>query len=100
MSSSTRSIDRTAHKNSLRLLPKASVSIFYRLGLAIVAAAMVLLPLLYVAVVAGVCWGVYLFAIHCVPAILAWNLGISYITLLAMFVCSVTPIATGCAVVF
>jgi Zn-dependent protease with chaperone function len=61
---------------------------------------MLLLPLLYIALVAVVGWSVYLFAIHCVPAILQWDLRISYVTLVAMFVCIVTPIATGCAVVF
>ena len=61
---------------------------------------MLLLPLFYIALIAVVGWSVYLFAIHCVPAILEWDLRISYVTLVAMFVCIVTPIATGCAVVF
>jgi Zn-dependent protease with chaperone function len=85
---------------SLVSLPKARVSLLYQLGLAAVTIAMLILPLLYVALVGVVAWGVYFFAIHCVPAILAWNLGSSQITLLAMFVCIVTPIATGCAIVF
>jgi hypothetical protein len=81
-------------------LPKAGVSIFYKIGLATVAGAMLLLPLLYIALIAAVGWSVYLFAIHCVPAILAWDFRISYLTLVAMFACIVTPIVTGCAVVF
>ena len=84
----------------LACLPKAGVSLFYRIGLATVAAAMLLLPLLYIALVGVVGWSVYLFAIRCVPAILQWDLRISYVTLVAMFVCIVTPIATGCAIVF
>ena len=61
---------------------------------------MLLLPLLYLALTGAVAWGVYLFARRCVPVILAWNLGDTRITLLAMFVCAVTPIVTGCAIVF
>ena len=100
MSSINPTTDRPAARPVLTQLPRAGVSIFYRLGLGVVAAAMLLLPLLYVALVGAVGWSVYLFAIHCVPAILAWNLRIGYGTLVIMFVCICTPIATGCAVVF
>lgn len=96
-------IDAGSSRSAVRplvSLPKACASFFYQLGLAAVTIAMLVLPLLYVALTAAVGWGVYLFAIHCVPAILQWNLRSSHITLLAMFVCIVTPIATGCAVVF
>jgi Zn-dependent protease with chaperone function len=40
------------------------VSLFYRLGLLLVALAMVLLPVLYLAVIAGLGWAVYLHAVH------------------------------------
>jgi Zn-dependent protease with chaperone function len=81
-------------------LPKAQVSFFYRLGLAAVTIAMLLLPLLYLGLIGAVAWGVYLFAIHCVPSVLGWNLGWGYGTVAVMFACIVTPIATGCAIVF
>jgi Zn-dependent protease with chaperone function len=97
---STATTDQQAKSLPLTSLPKAGVSIFYKLGLATVAAAMLLLPLLYLALVAAVGWGMYLFIIHGVPAIVAWDFRIGYITLVAMFVCIVTPLATGCAVIF
>ncbi|MEY2563522.1 MAG: hypothetical protein QOH88_1715 [Verrucomicrobiota bacterium] len=100
MSSISATADDPAGIRPLSCLPKAGVSIPYRFGLALVAVAMLLLPLLYLAFVASVGWGLYLFAVRCVPPILAWHLGISYVTLVAMFVCIVTPLATGCAVIF
>jgi len=81
-------------------VPKPAVSIVYRLGLAAVALAMLVLPVLYLALTGAVVWGVYLFGTKCVPGILGWDLRFSHFTLLAMFVCIVTPIATGCAVAF
>jgi Zn-dependent protease with chaperone function len=100
MSSTTATIDDAAGALRLTRLPKAGVSTLYKLGLATVAIAMLLLPLLYVALTVAVGWSVYLFAIHCVPAIVAWDFKIGYLTVVAMFVCSVTPIVTGVAVVF
>jgi Zn-dependent protease with chaperone function len=100
MSSCPATTDDVPGTPPLTCLPKAGVSIFYKLGLATAAAAMLLLPLLYVSLIVAIAWGVYLFAIHCVPAIVTWDFKNGYLTLTAMFVCIVTPIATGCAVLF
>lgn len=45
-------------------LAPVRVSILYRLGLLLVAAAMVLLPIVYLALIAGLGWLVYLHAVH------------------------------------
>jgi len=45
-------------------VPRTPVSLFYQAGLVLVAVMMVILPLLYVTMVAAAGWGVYYFAIH------------------------------------
>jgi hypothetical protein len=45
-------------------VPPTSVSVFYQAGLILVAAAMVLLPILYVVIIGVAAWGVYFWATH------------------------------------
>ncbi len=70
------------------------VSVFYQLGLALVAFAMVLLPVIYFALTAVAGYGVYYFATHYFPEIWAWH-GNSRYGILLKFVCSFTPLLVG-----
>jgi hypothetical protein len=45
-------------------LPRSSISLWYQLGLGLVAGFMILLPLLYLALIAVVAWGVYWYAVN------------------------------------
>jgi Zn-dependent protease with chaperone function len=50
---------------------RARVSLWYQVGLALVALMMALLPLLYVAMVAGAAWGVFYYATHAYGALIS-----------------------------
>lgn len=70
----------------------------YRLATALVAGAMLLLPVIYVALTVAVGYGVYAFAVHDFPRIWAWPLGHSYYGLVVKVVASCTPLLVGGAV--
>ena len=67
------------------------VSLFYKLGLAAVALVMVLLPIIYIGIVALVTWGVYEHVLH-----FPYQLGGGILALL----CYVAPIIVGGVLVF
>ena len=78
--------------------PKVSPPARYQFGLAVVAVAMVVLPILYAALTAAAAWGVYVFATEYFPAIWAWPIGLNKISLLLKVLCSFTPLLVGGAI--
>ena len=84
----------------LGLIPARRISLLYRSGLIVAAAAMLILPLVYVALAVSTGWGVYLFAVHCVPAIWSWQFTYSQFEIISKFVCMVTPLVAGSAIAF
>jgi Zn-dependent protease with chaperone function len=73
-------------------------SIAYQAGLFFVTAGMIILPIVYLALTAATCWGVYYFAVHCFPAIWDWPIGRSYYGLIIKVIASVTPLLVGGAI--
>lgn len=70
----------------------------YQLGLFLVTVGMIILPLIYLALTAWVCWEVYYFATHHFVAIWNWHLGYSKYSLLIKVLASCTPLLVGVAV--
>jgi len=82
------------------MVPARPPSLVYRIGLILVALAMVCLPVIYVALTALVIWEIYEFAVYDFLAIWNWPVGNSKYGLLAKFFCSVTPLLVGGIVAF
>lgn len=59
---------------------------------------MLILPLVYVALTVAAGWGVYYFALHCVPAIWDWNIRFNKVAIVVKFVCMVTPLVVGSSI--
>ncbi len=79
-------------------LAPVRVSMIYRMGLVLVAAAMILLPVLYLAVIAGLGWLVYLHATHSVVILDGGGSGRMMALKLAIYLAPL--IAGGVAVLF
>ncbi len=79
-------------------IEKVNVSLLYRVGLLFVAFAMVLLPLLYLALIAGLGWLVYLHAVHNVGILSAGGGGRAMLLKLVIYVGPI--IAGGAAILF
>lgn len=56
---------------------------------------MLILPCIYAALIASVCWGVYYFAVNDFMAIWGWSLGHTKYALAIKVICSVTPLLAG-----
>ncbi len=76
-------------------MPPSRPSPLYRLGLALVTLAMLILPCLYVALTALAGYSVYYFATHYFGEIWDWPIGNSRIGLFLKFICSFTPLVVG-----
>lgn len=64
----------------------------------LVTVGMVILPMIYIAFTALVCWSVYFFATHYFVQIWAWEVGHSKYSLIVKVVCSITPLLVGFAI--
>jgi len=67
----------------------------YRLGIVLVGVGMIVLPVIYLALTALACWGVYIFATQYFGAIWDWPIGHSYYGLLIKVAFSCTPLLVG-----
>jgi Zn-dependent protease with chaperone function len=76
------------------------LSIFYRFGLMLVAVAMLLLPLIYLALAGTVAWLVYYHAVHNWGAIMKWGGGGSGQVMIGKFLIYIIPLLAGIVVVF
>ncbi|MDB6152447.1 MAG: hypothetical protein JWL90_900, partial [Chthoniobacteraceae bacterium] len=78
----------------------ARPSAIYQLGLALVTAAMVILPCIYAALTALASYGVYYFGVHYFTAIWEWPTGYSKGGFIIKVICSATPLLVGSSVAF
>jgi hypothetical protein len=78
--------------------PNTRPTFAYHVGLVLVTGAMVVLPLIYVALTAACCWAVYYFATHQFGAIWQWPVGYGYYGLIVKVLASVTPLLAGGAI--
>lgn len=69
------------------------LSFFYQLGLLLVAGAMLVLPVIYLALIVAAAWGVYWYAVHAYAPIMAWPIGWRLV-LIKVF-CYLTPLFAG-----
>lgn len=79
-------------------VPRTRVSFFYQLGLLLVSVMMVLLPLVYLALIAAAVWGVYLYATHFTFLLTSSGGGARVFVL--KLLAYVTPLFVGCVLVF
>ena len=73
-------------------------SFFYQVGLLLVASAILILPLLYIALVAGAGYGIYWWATHFLSLLKGPTYGVHFMIL--KFFLYITPLLTGCIIVF
>jgi Zn-dependent protease with chaperone function len=76
---------------------RTRVSVFYQLGLCVVALAMVLLPVLYVGLIGLAAWGVYLWTTHFAFML---STGRSARVMILMVMLYITPLFAGIVLVF
>jgi hypothetical protein len=78
-------------------IQRPRVSVFYQLGMVLVPAMMVLMPLIYLAMIAAAAWGTYWYARHC-TFLLRWHGGIGrlYLVQMALYI---APLFTGAVLV-
>jgi len=81
-------------------IKRPKVSIFYQLGLAIVAVAMILLPLIYLALVAAAGYGVYYYGAHISGPLMSTRMGSSGRVFLFKIFLAVAPLIIGVIMVF
>lgn len=79
-------------------IPRRRISLFYQLGLLLVAVFMALLPLAYLAFVAGVAYATYWYGVHALALFSGFTGGIYGIILKA--ICYLGPLLGGCIAVF
>jgi Zn-dependent protease with chaperone function len=77
---------------------KSGLSPAYRLGLLLVVAGMIVLPIIYLALTALACWWVWFFATHYFSEIWLWPVGHSRYGLIVLVICSCTPLLVGAAI--
>jgi Zn-dependent protease with chaperone function len=78
--------------------PRHRISVFYQLGLIVVALIMVLLPVVYFAFVASIAYGTYWYGVHAVVLFSGFNAGIYVLILKAVLY--VGPLVGGTIAVF
>lgn len=83
------------------MVPERKPAPLYLIGLIAAAGGMLVLPVVYISLIALTGWGVYYFATHAFLQIWQWPIGRSFYGMVLRIVCSVTPLLAGAmAVIF